>query len=192
MQKFRASYSVLDMWTRDWENAIAMYFKLETYVTRQMQEGREWHEKWAKEIEKTGKLPEVFGATPLKNPKPELKLYVPEYGKDYEWLELVGVIDCLDDDVIYEFKTGVTNSSGHTKSYQGGVYGILANLHKVKAKQVQIHHYNQYTRKADMSIIWLTPDLLAETDNWIKTISCEMYEYFRENNLFEKFGGIKK
>lgn len=191
MQKFRASYSVLDMWTRDWENAVAMYFHLETYVTRQMQEGRDWHEKWAKEITETGCLPKVFGGGKLSNPRPELKLEVAEYGKGFEWLELVGIIDCLEDGVIHEFKTGLTNSSGHSKSNQGGVYGILAKMHNLPAKQVQIHHYNQYIKEADTSIIWLTPELLAETDNWIKTVSCEMYEYFRENNLWEKFGGIQ-
>ena len=177
------------MWVRDWENAIALYFKMPTYVSRQMKEGREWHQKWAEETRRTGRLPEVFGGRKLIKPQTELKIEIPNLGKGYEWLQLVGVIDAIDDGVIYEYKTGVSESNSYVGSFQAGIYAILAASRGLEAKQCQIHHYNQYRNKSDMSIFWITPKMLAETDNWIKTIAGEMFQYFKDNDLWARFGG---
>ena len=39
-----------------------------------------------------------------------------------------------------------------------------------------------------MSIVWVTDQLLEETLNWIVTTASEMYTYFTDNDLFNKFG----
>ena len=54
---FRASFTVLDQWNSgNWEQAVKTYFKLEKFITPEMQAGREWHEKWAKHISDTKTL----------------------------------------------------------------------------------------------------------------------------------------
>lgn len=185
MSKFRASYTILDQWNSgNWEMAVKMYFKLDQFVTPAMQDGREWHEKWAKHIEATKTMPIEFGAKPLIAPIPEQKTVV---SLD-EWLDLVGVIDCYDEPTIYEWKTGKQSSEVYAGSMQGGIYAILGTYSKKYVEKVEIHHYDQYRKKADMSIIWVTDDLLKATYNWIITTAGEMHNYFLTNDLYNKFG----
>lgn len=184
--KFRASYSVLNTWVSgDWQRAIKMYFKLEKFITPAMAEGSKYHEGWEKEIAETKCLPSIFGMKPLKKPSPELKLVV----ELAEWLDLVGVIDCWDQKtgVIYEFKTGKKSSESYASDMQVGVYALLMTAYGSKPQKAEIHHYDQYTRKVDMSIVWLSDILIDKALNWVATIGSEMHNYLVENKLYEKF-----
>lgn len=183
--KFRASYSVLNTWASgDWERAIKMYFKLEKFTTRAMAEGKEFHEAWEAHINKYKTLPNEFDETVLKDPKPELKLVV----QIYDWLELVGVIDCLDVPAIYEFKTGKTTSEIYAVSKQPAVYGVLATMSGFVVDRAFIYHYDQYKKQTDMSQVWLTDKTLQMGINWIETLASEMHDYLVENKLYERFG----
>lgn len=168
----------------NWEQAIKQYFKLEKFLTPQMAEGRDYHEKWAKHIMKTKTLPVEFGGLKLKNPIAEGKTVV----QLDDWLELVGVIDCYDNPVIYEWKTGKATSESYAGTEQGGIYAVLGTLSKKYVERIEIHHYDQYSKKSDMSIIWVTPELMEKSHNWIVTLSGEMHTYFTENGLYERFG----
>jgi len=185
MNKFRASYTILSTWAKgDWERAIKYYFKLEEFSTRQTEEGRILHEKWENEIKKTGCLPKVFGGSKLNDPKPEKKIVV----QIYDWLELVGVIDCLDVPEIHEFKSGKSkDSEGYSNDIQTGIYGVLATLDKRFVNVSKIHHYDQYSKKSDMSIVYITDEYLKKAFNYIETISSEMHSYFIKNDLYKKF-----
>lgn len=196
--KFRASYSVMDQWNSgNWEMAVKMYFKLEKFVTPQMQEGREWHEKWAKHIMETKTMPVEFGARPLINPIAEQKTVV----QLEDWLELVGIIDCYDAPAIYEWKTGKQSSEVYAGGAQGGIYAVLATFPGVVigkdgtkmerpgfyADHVEIHHYDQYSKKTDMSIVWITDELLENAYNYIVTTAGQMHDYFLQNDLYNRF-----
>jgi hypothetical protein len=183
--KFRASFTILDQWNSgNWEQAIKTYFKIDKFVTPEMVAGREWHEKWAKHINDTKTLPVEFGGKPLTKPEAEQKTVV----QLEDWLELVGIIDCYDSPVVYEWKTGKSTSVSYAGSKQGGIYAMLAALSKRYAERIEIHHFDQYRKTSDMSIIWVTPELLDETHNWIETISSEMHSYFIKEGLYERFG----
>ncbi len=86
--------------------AIKAYFKLDRYITREMAEGSDYHDKWQHHVEATKRLPDVFGGTPLTSPRCEEKMVIPVY----EWLDLVIKPDLIDAPVIHEFKTGVAES----------------------------------------------------------------------------------
>lgn len=185
--KFRASYSVLSMWrSGNWERAIKAYFKLEDFTTPAMLAGRDLHSTWNNETLKTGALPAVFGGKKLASPEPELKIVV----SITNWLDLVGIIDLYDKPEIHEYKSGVTSSESYASSPQGGVYGVLATLSKRYADKIYIHHYDQYAKRADTSIVWLTDKLLRDSLNWIETNASEMHAYLLENRLYERFGKI--
>ena len=114
MNKFRASYSILNTWASgDWEKAIKMYFRLETYTSPAMEEGKIFHKKWADYIRQYKKTPIELGEITLNNPIPEIKKVV----SVHDWLDLVGIIDCYDKPIIYEWKTGKTSSENHASSY---------------------------------------------------------------------------
>lgn len=185
MNKLRASYSLLEMWASgNWERAVKYYFKLEDFVTPAMADGRKFHEDWNKEIEKTGRLPECFGAKPLVRPFPEVKKVV----QLADWIELVGKIDCIDAPVIYEFKTGKQSSESYASSKQTGVYAVLATRSNIFVDRAEIYHYDQYLKKFDMSVVWLTDKVLEEAEDWVLTLGAEIHAYFEENGLYERFG----
>lgn len=185
INKFRASFTILNQWASgNWEQAIKTYFKLDKFITPAMQEGREWHEKWAKHIMETKTLPIEFGGKKLNDPIAEQKTVI---GLG-DWLDLVGIIDCYDSPVVYEWKTGKSSSEVYAGTKQGGIYAMLATFNKKYVEKIEIHHFDQYRKTADMSIIWVTPELMHDAYNWVTTIAGEMHTYFIENNLYQRFG----
>ena len=185
MQKFRASFSVLTMWSSGrYQDAVAAYFKLESFTTPQMELGKALHEEWEHEVQRTGCMPQVFGGKPLKDPKTERKIV-----KEIEpWLDLVGVIDLLDSPRVIDYKSGVTSAAQYANSPQGGIYALLATLDGVYVDRVEIHRYNPYNKKSDMAIRWVTDRMLAETVEYVKTTSAEMHQYLIVNDLYTKLG----
>lgn len=182
--KFRASYSILSTWASgDWEKAIKMYFRLETFTSPAMEEGKKYHQEWAEYILKNKTTPPELGTIKLNDPTPEIKITV----NIHDWLDLVGVIDCYDKPAIYEWKTGKSSSESHASSPQAGVYGVLATLHGLYADRAEIYHYDQYTKKSDRSIVWLTDQVLKDSLNWVETLASEMHNYLLENKLYEKY-----
>jgi hypothetical protein len=182
---FRASFTVLDQWNSgNWEQAIKTYFKLEKFITPAMQAGREWHEKWAKHITDTKTMPIEFGGFALKDPIAEQKTVV----HLDDWLDLVGIIDCYANPVVYEWKTGKSSSETYAGTKQGGIYAMLATLSQKYVERIEIHHFDQYRKLSDMSIIWVTPELMDESHNWIVTTAAEMHTYFEDNGLYARFG----
>ena len=184
--KFRASFTVLSTWySGNWQMAINYYFELEQFLTPAMVMGRQYHEEWQKYIDENERLPLVFGHKELKNPITENKIVV-----DMDnWLELVGKYDCYDDGVIYEFKTGKQSSEKYASSPQVGIYGLLAKSAGSRVEKAEIYHYDQYRKKSDMSIIWMTEQRLKEAENWVVTLSSEIHDYFTKNNLYVRLGG---
>lgn len=183
--KLRASYSYLNLWsTGRWEDAIKGYFKLDRFITRQMAEGSDFHEEWGQHIEKTKTLPAVFGGAPLQNPVCEEKTVIPVY----DWLDLVIKPDCVDIPIIHEFKTGTMESDDYARSYQPAVYAAGYVLLNRPVHYVDIHQYNQYSKKATYSRVVITVKLLTAAWDWIETVASEMHSYFVENELYEKYG----
>lgn len=182
--KFRASYSILSVWAGgDWERAIKMYFKLEKFTTPAMAEGKRYHEQWEQHIKATKTLPAVFGGAKLQQPQTEVKKVV----ELEPWLDLVGVIDCLDQPIIYDWKTGKQSSEHYAGTMQPGVYGVLSAFAGNYTDRAIIWHYDQYSQKTDVSHVWLTDKRLLQAQNWIVTHASDMHHYLTENKLYERF-----
>lgn len=182
--KFRASYSVLSTWASgDWEKAIKQYFKLETYTSPAMEEGKRYHKLWADQITEFKESPIEIGAIKFSDPTVEIKKTV----SVNDWLDLVGVIDCYDKPILYEWKTGKSSSESYASSPQAGVYGVLATLAGLYVEKAEIHHFDQYLKKSDFSIVWITDEMLKNSLNWVETLSSEMHNYFNENKLYDKY-----
>ena len=183
---FRASYTILNTWNSgNWEMAIKYYFKLESFTTRAMADGRDRHQVYDDHIKATKTLPEEFGKIKLIDPKPEEKIVV----KVYPWLNIVAKIDCLDIPTIYEFKTGAMSSEAYSSHKQHGVYGVVCTYAGHYVNKAEIYRYNPAKKQSDVSIVWITKRLLNDSFNWIETIASEMHDYFESNNLYEKYGG---
>lgn len=187
MNKLRASFTYLSLWdSNQWEMAVKAYFKLDKFTTREMAEGSYYHDQWQKHIEATKRLPDVFGGTPLVSPRCEEKLVIPVY----DWLDLVIKPDLIDAPIIHEFKTGTTESDEHARSKQTAMYAVGLVLLKQPVRYIDVHSYNQYSKKATFSRVVVTKKLLSEGLEWVEQVARPMYEYFTEQNLWERYGNI--
>lgn len=183
--KFRASYSILNTWASgDYERAVKYYFKLEDFKSPAMLEGQKYHDKWAAEVLANNTIPAIFGGMKLNNPSVEI--YKKVALKD--WLELSGKIDCLDEPVVYDWKTGKQSSEAYASDRQIGTYGVLCTLSGIYVNRGEIHHYDQYKKQSDMSAVWITDELLKNSLEWIETLSSEIHNYFLQNDLYVKYG----
>lgn len=184
MPKFRASYSVLSTWARgDIDRAVEMYFKLSTYDTPQMKAGREYHDAWDLEVSETGCMPQVFGGRKLNNPITERKIV-----KQIEdWLELVGVVDLVDGELMVDYKTGKTPSSAYTNGFQHCLYSILVP----EAKMFEYHHYDQYNKTKDMQILHLSEQTYMDGMDYLITHASDMHSFLEENQLYERYNDKK-
>jgi len=184
--KLRVSYTTLNMWNSgDYDGCVKAYFKIDQIETKAMREGKEWHKKWADYIVANKSFPiEFVGDKKFMEPKTELKL-VASLGRR---IDLVGVIDLYDKPLIIDWKTGKKSSEAYASGEQMGVYGVLATLSKLFVDRAELWHYDQYNKKSDMSIVWITDQVLKDAHNWIMTHAGEMMTYFEQNDLWKKFG----
>lgn len=183
--KFRASYTVLNTWASgNWQRAIEQYFHLQDFVTPAMAAGRDYHKTWSEYITANKKLPLEFGGKELQKPMCEQKKII----NIYDWLDLSYIIDCYDKPVLYEFKTGKQSSEAYASDMQIQVYAVGATISGLLVEKAEIHHYDQYTKKHDMSVVWISDEMLKNAHNWIVTLAGEMQNYFLQNGLYERFG----
>lgn len=183
--KFRASWTVLSTWASgDYEKAIKYYFHMDTFKSKQMEDGAKFHKMWEEETSRTKCLPAVFGGKRLIDPVCEGKIVV----QLEPWLELVFISDCRDGKTLFEYKTGKSgNSESYANAKQTGIYSVGHLYNKTLVEKIEIHHYDQYRKKSDMSIKWVTDTLLQESLEWIITNASEMHEYLTKNKLYEQF-----
>ncbi len=183
----KVSYTILNAWAQGrYEDAVKYYFKLDVIQTPAMLEGSRFHKMWEEETMKTKSLPKVFGDKKMNDPKVENYLRV----RLNDWLELSGKIDCFDSPVIYEYKSGKQTSEDIVRSFQPGVYGVLATLSNMYADRCEIYCFNQHLSKDNksMSTVYITDKILEDSLNWIETLAGEMNDYFITNSLYEKYG----
>lgn len=177
----RLSYSILSAWARgDTERALQMYFREETPTTPAMELGKKMHDKWEKEINKTGKMPEVFGGKKLESHATELRTKRERMLND--WLQLVGVLDLLEGSIGRDWKCGKTSASDYSNGFQHKVYQILYPA----MKKFEYHAYNPYTKEATMAIVHLSDKSLEDGLNWVMTYATDFRNHLEINNLMPK------
>jgi len=185
-QIFRASYSILNSWSRGYaQDAINMYFKLDREPNKFMIAGRKYHKEWEDYIIKNNKMhPQLSsGNRELKDPQCELKLEMPIN----KHIELVGVIDCLDEHTIYEFKSGSYPSSQYANGKQVDIYSLLTKYHGYDVTKAFYLHFDQYIRETDSALVWITPERTQKAKEWVINVAEEMHNYLLNNGLYEKY-----
>lgn len=183
--KLRVSFSLLSMWRQGRvSDCVNYYFKLKQLTNPYMEIGKEWDEKVNTCVRETQQLPPEFGSDSLRVPKVQEK-----WEADFEGYRLVGVPDVVDQDTLYEIKTGTgKDSSDYAMDFQVGMYLLLGELLGKGLKKALILHYNQRSKELDKTLIWDTPFERERARNFIQTLAPEIFSYFSENNLFAKYG----
>lgn len=184
--KFRASFSILNSWSKGYaQDAIDMYFKVDREPNVYMIDGLKHHKSWEEYITKNKKLHPQLSTTnkALKDPKCELKLVMPIN----DHIDFVGVVDCLDEDILYEFKTGSRQSSDYANGNQIDLYSILLKHHGYNPEKGIYIHFDQYSKETDSAMVWLTENRRTEALEWLIKNAEEMHEYLTVNGYYEKY-----
>ena len=147
-----------------------------------MDEGKKWDKKVNECVLHTKNLPVEFGATKLIDPKVQEKWEIDFMDR----FSLVGVPDIVDSPTLYEIKTGNSKDSGdYCNDFQVGMYLLLADKLGKKIDKAVILHYDQYKKELDKSLIWNTEYERKRAENFILSISPDIYTYFDQNNLWD-------
>jgi len=181
MKKIRISYSLISLWEKgDTQGVIDTYFHVDKKASRQMEEGKKFHQEIADHLTKFNLLPSYiqFGGK-FTVPKPEQELIV-----DYSEIATIkGVIDCLDEPNLYEFKTGVTDSLEWSRTQQIPLYFLICELAKVNVDTAYLIRYNQYAKETDYTIIHNNKRLVEQARNVVDTVSPEIHKFFMDQGL---------
>lgn len=170
---FRVSFSILDPWSRgDYDEAVKRWMRIETPPTQAMIDGQLLHRQWQEETTITKSLPSVFGGKSLENPLPEVKL---ECVLD-DWIQFVGIIDCYEDGIVHEYKTGRSDSLRWARTMQTKCYDVLARSNGMSPKYAIIHHYNQHTKQITESKVYYSEYTRQLAREWIRTYASELKE----------------
>lgn len=170
MTLFRISFSVLDPWSRgDIDEALRRYYHKDVQPTQPMIEGKALHELWKQETDTKKSLPAVFGGHPLVNPETEIKM---EMMID-DWIQFVGVIDCLAEHTIIEYKTGRAGVHGYSSSWQPRCYQALVEANGYTVDTAMILFHNQHEQFVQKGKIYLTDQSKKDAVEWIRTFSSE-------------------
>lgn len=170
---FRVSFSILEPWSRgDLDEAVKRYLRLPSPPTKAMEDGTLFHRTWQGETNETKRLPDVFGGSVLDEPTTELKL---ECVID-DWIQFVGVIDCMEKHTIHEYKTGSRNSIVWANTMQTRCYQVLTELNGFQPKRALVHHLNQHTHQVTHSKIYFSDKTRLHAMEWIRTFASELHE----------------
>jgi hypothetical protein len=181
MKKIRLSHSLISVWERgDIQGAIDLYFHVDRVGTPAMEDGKRLHDEIAESIKNFKTLPNYMDfKAKFKDPKPEFEIVVP-YN---EICDLKGVIDCLDEPIFYEWKTGVSDSLEWARTGQIPLYFLLCELKGIKVDSAYLVRFNQHTNKTDFTIVHNSRRLRDKARNIVDTVCFEIHQYFLDQGL---------
>jgi len=180
-KKIRLSHSLIQAWERGKpDEAVAMYLHMDTFTNQAMIDGRRIHEEIADHIDKFNSLPEYLGVKmDLNLPETEKELIV-EYN---ELFDFKGIIDCLDIPIMFEWKTGVSDSLEWARTKQLPLYFMALDIAEIPVESAYLAHYNQHTKENDLTIVHNSPRLVEEGRNIIDSVGPEIWDFFKGQGL---------
>lgn len=199
----RLNQTTIKAWASgQYQKAIEHYFSINNFTSEKMADGKNFHKIWREHVEQTKTLPDIFGGKKLNNPICERTYKV----MVTSWLELYGTPDMHDSPTLHEYKSGKGSSENYASDWQIRIYAVLLTLpgvwidenekehtHEgILIERAEVHTYDQYAKKPGYSEVWITDQTLRDTQNYIETIAGEMFNYFDQNDIWNKFGHLIK
>lgn len=180
----RISFSISSTWKGgegDYKKAVAMYLRLPTYTSPAMEEGKKQHELISEYVKKYGKLPEFFDNTPLIKPVCEEKKEV----MLTDDIQFVFIPDCWNVKTILEYKftkdtEGISKyvASKQVESYAVGMAELGVEITKGEYLLADL-----VRKESARSIVWISPQTISETKQWLIEQASSFKDYLVQNNL---------
>jgi hypothetical protein len=156
-----------------------MYFHLDKEPTEAMKDGKLIHEGIADYVKEHKKFPEWFFNYELKNPEPEREVVV-SYN---ELFDLKCIIDLLDGPLLFEYKTGITDSLAWSRTDQIPLYFLACEIADIDVDTAFLIRHNQYSKKSDFTVVHNSKRLREHARNVIDSIAPEIHSFFLEAGL---------
>ena len=103
---------------------------------------------------------------------------------DFSELSIVkGRIDCVDSDIVWEFKSGITSSLEYAQKNQIPFYFMLLKMGGNPPSYGKVVHYNQQEDMVDVSKVYYSEDLVEKAVNLCQTFEHEIYQLFSDRNI---------
>ncbi len=184
MTTVKLSYSILNTWMQGrFEEAIAHYLGKPFPATPAMELGKLKHELWEEYIKENKALPEELGGGELRDPVSEQKYQkIIPLNEDIQIL-VRGVIDLEDQDIITDFKCGLSEPGSYLSGWQLDMYKLL----RPNAKEGRIICFNPYADTYSVGVKFLNDSHAEKAMENIITFGSEMIEYLKANKLLIDF-----
>lgn len=157
------------------DEAVSCYFRLkQSHISPALEDGRRIHEEVEEHIKIHSAFPSYLPNLTLLKPETEKKVIVP-YN---ELFDVCGVFDVLDQDTLYELKTGVSDSLEWAGTLQVPFYFMIASIAKIPLTRAYMIHYNQYEKTNDWCIIYNNYTAIKKAINLIDSVAPEIYTFF--------------
>jgi len=181
----KLSYTILNSWKNArYEEAVAQYLGKPLIPTPQMELGKLKHELWERYVNENKSLPLELGGGELKNPITEQKYEKRIPLGEYEIL-FRGIIDLEDEDVITDYKCGLSEPAGYLGGWQLDAYKLL----RPKAKLGRFLCFNPYTDTYTVGAKFLTDKSAENALEHIITYGGELIDYLKSQRLLKDFKG---
>lgn len=175
----KLSYSILNAWMNGhWEQAVAYYIGKDYPASPAMELGRIKHSLWEQHIKNTRELPQELGGGKLKDPLTERKYekLIP-LGK-YNIL-FRGVIDLEDENILTDFKCGLSEPGSYINGWQLDAYKLL----RPNAVEGRYRCFNPYTDTYTVGIKYLSEANAEKALENIVTFGGEIIQYLESQKL---------
>ncbi|MDI6808191.1 MAG: hypothetical protein QME66_04300 [Candidatus Eisenbacteria bacterium] len=188
-----ASYSLLRAWELGKsDDAVKMYFRFDRPSSEAMENGKNYHAHWATQLLKT-KTCDLLAGRVLTHPVVEKRYEASRF----PWLSLAGVIDCHDEDILFEWKTGKTTASTYIDTHQIGLYGYLLKMAGVPIRRAEVWRMDTTKGETDgieidVSFCHMTPDRMGKAVEWAEGLAYEIHEFFSKQGYYDKYGARRK
>lgn len=183
VRKIRLSYTLLHLWDRgDVDGAVQTYFHMDRPTTRQMEEGKRIHEDIAEHVMTYNTLPDWLNFPyELKIPEAE-KEVIAEYNSI---IDIKGLFDLYEpgDEVLFEWKSGVSDSLEHARTWQLPLYFFLSELAQVPVRYAHLVHFDQYKNETDHCVVHNTKSKREYAKNIVDSLGPEIHRFFNEQRL---------
>lgn len=184
---YRLSFSTLLLWSKgETDDAIAGYLgKKQSQPTARMELGKDMHKLWEGEILRTGKIPEQLGGKQLNNPIVERK-HVRDIDCGDFTLQLVGIPDCEDYPIVYDWKVSMMSPSAWLSSPQKLYYKLLIP----EAERFEWRVWNPLTGSYGVVWAYMYEEDIDKGLDWVMTYATDFistYELMIGENYDDQF-----
>lgn len=172
----RVSYTLINLWVRGkHDEMVAYYMGAKTEPTAAMQRGKDYDSYITDFVQANSRLPDSLGGIQLLSPINQVRMDFVDAEND---IKFVFVPDLIDNKILYEFKTGITDLSQYLSAMQ-----IPSYLYLLNRLGIEIDKAYLINEKQGWYLIANTEEIRERGRAWLYDNTLAIRAYFKEMGL---------